>query len=644
MKLLSLFLLLVNISLYAQTEKDSLRKSMENASIHDTSRINAGDLLARKYYLRTDPDSAILILNKSISLSTSRKLKKWAIPSYGLKGIAYMLKSDFDEARKNLEECVKLSIEEKDTVNLFKAYANLANIYYQIGDYQLALINYEKVLEYQKDNNMEEDMCKTLNNISNIYSDLELYELAKLNLLKVKELRENSNDTINLASSYINLGNILNLQKKPDSTIYYYKLAESMAKRQNQLNNLALVYNNFGEIEALNKRYQESNYYFNKSLSLRQKIGDRIGVIKTEYSLACNLFEQGRKREAKAIMLPLFNDIQDIGGASLTMSIAHSLYEIFKQEGNYKEALYYYEINNKYRVIVNREELSKKVKQQKIEFQFQLKEEKLLKEQELSNIRAAEELKKKNLQRNIAIAFGLFLSVSIAIYITLRRRIRKQEEKAIKYLLSEFEMKALRGQINSHFIFNALNGINHLIFNKDPQKASAYLHKFANLLRIMIENTRSSWVSLNSELEALQHFIELESIDLESPPEFILETQEIASESKLLIPPMLLQPLVENSFKYGLQRNSNQFKLAIRISKRNNDLLIEIIDNGPQLNDNSSPKIYEGLSLATKIIEERLNILNQQTIGKFHLTREVKKSLFGNCTVAEFNLPVMLEE
>jgi len=644
-KNLLLFNLLIILSIKAisQNEKDSLERSFRNIQYSDTQRIKAGHSLAKKFYLPNKPDSAIILLDQILAFTNSKKLRKWSINSYGTKGIAFLYKGNLNEAKTNFEQCIALSKEFKDTAALNRGYGNLASIHYKLGNYQLSLNYYHLVLAYQKKNNMESEVCKTLNNISNVYSDLGLINLTKENLLEVKNIREKLNDTLNLPHTYINLGNVLSDQNKVDSSIYFFKLAENISKKNGQLNLLALVYFNLGEIQAKTKNYEESNKYFKQSLALREELKDEIGIVSSKYGLACNIFENGRTSEAKDLMEPLFATIQEIGDAKLIISIAHNLYECYKAEGNSKKALYYYEVSNKNKEIINKEEQNKTVQQQKMQFEFQLKEQKLIKEQQIRNLQAAKKIDEKITQRNFALLFGFLVIALASLYIFQRNKLRKQKENSLKYLLSDFEMKALRSQINTHFIYNALNGINRFIYEKMPDKAASYLSKFANLLRITVEHTRNSWVEMDQELIAIQLYVELESLNQQEPINFTIEVSPEIDATKTLVPPMLLQPLVENAFKHSAWMNSPSFKLGLFIILENGNLSISIVDNGPSILEKDVLIKNEGLSLATKNIRERLSILNQQEKSASSIALIQENTKFGLSTVSKLIIPYKID-
>lgn len=211
---------------------------------------------------------------------------------------------------------------------------------------------------------------------------------------------------------------------------------------------------------------------------------------------------------------------------------------------------------------------------------------------------------------------GLIISFLI---LKLRRFIKKKEalEAKIKSELAGLELKALRAQMNPHFIFNALNAIMHFILNEDKIQANLYLSKFARLMRMYLDASKSSYITLADELELLQLYTELELLRFKDKFEFQLNIDQNISPDLIDLPSMLIQPFVENAINHGLAYKKERGKLLLEISmdKYKNELVCIIEDDG--IGRNESAKIREKSSKnhkshGTRIIEERLNILNNK--------------------------------
>ena len=281
----------------------------------------------------------------------------------------------------------------------------------------------------------------------------------------------------------------------------------------------------------------------------------------------------------------------------------------------------------------NKQKLERFKYQQEFEFKEQVQKE----QAERNRFEMEQTLKVSRIVRNSVIALTAIIVLVTLVYMRYQRKIKKQQELVNALVTRDFELKSLQSQINSHFIYNALNGVSSFIYANVPDKALSYLNKFAKHLRITLENSRNSWVTLASEIESIQCYVDLEAIHLDNPPHFqIIVTEGVELES-MLIPPMLIQPLVENAFKHALYINSCDSKLLIHVSITNEKLIISIIDNGPELKATVSN--HKGLSLASKITEERLAVINQQEkmISSIEVLQENTK--FGLSTVSRLIIP-----
>ncbi|GAO41421.1 histidine kinase [Flavihumibacter petaseus] len=183
--------------------------------------------------------------------------------------------------------------------------------------------------------------------------------------------------------------------------------------------------------------------------------------------------------------------------------------------------------------------------------------------------------------------------------------------------MAEVEMQALRAQMNPHFIFNCLNSINRYIVKSDQVTASLYLTRFAKLIRLILDNSNNKTVTLSNELEALRLYIEMESIRFEKKFSYQIQLSEGLRSDSLQIPPMILQPYVENAIWHGLLHKEEAGKLLIQIScDDGNALECTIEDNGVgrhRARELKSKSAATRKSLGMQLTEQRLNLLNRQS-------------------------------
>ena len=208
-----------------------------------------------------------------------------------------------------------------------------------------------------------------------------------------------------------------------------------------------------------------------------------------------------------------------------------------------------------------------------------------------------------------------------------------QAQSDFQRQLSEMEMTALRSQMNPHFIFNSLNSIRYQILKKDYDSAATYLTSFSKLLRYILQNSREHVVSLGEEIEVNKLYVQLEGLRFSQGLEFYLDLDPEAEISEIMIPPMLLQPYVENAVKHGLVPSQKELKrISIRLETSNNGYLIVIEDNGIGRQPHVTPTfVKDQQHLGMKIAAERINLFNLNYAANIEL--EIK-DLFDGLTPA----------
>lgn len=219
---------------------------------------------------------------------------------------------------------------------------------------------------------------------------------------------------------------------------------------------------------------------------------------------------------------------------------------------------------------------------------------------------------------------ALLLLIVLLIYLLIRIRvkaIRTKHQTEKKYLefqkkMFELEQKALQLQMNPHFIFNSLNSIQGFIVNNDIDNALHYLSKFSQLMRRTLANSRESSVSLSDELQALQLYVEIEKLRFSDKFEYTIQVDPEIDESFVEIPPMILQPYVENAIIHGLMHKKAGGKLWIELKQDNDNIIVIIEDNGVGRERATEIRRESGIERQSRgmmITGERLAILNQYT-------------------------------
>lgn len=214
-----------------------------------------------------------------------------------------------------------------------------------------------------------------------------------------------------------------------------------------------------------------------------------------------------------------------------------------------------------------------------------------------------------------SIAFDLGVLVEILFFTTAlgyKSFLIQREQSSLLKAIKESELQTLRSQINPHFIFNSLNSIKSYILKHKSKEAAEYLTDFSTLMRSILQHSKEQLIKLSDELETSLLYIKLEQLRFEDNFEFIYKCDETIDTEEVMIPPLLLQPYIENSIKHGLMNKEGKRILQILVRNRQEFIEISIEDNGigrlksSQLHKNTPKHKSMGMS----INKERVELLN----------------------------------
>jgi hypothetical protein len=238
--------------------------------------------------------------------------------------------------------------------------------------------------------------------------------------------------------------------------------------------------------------------------------------------------------------------------------------------------------------------------------------------------------------------FWLLIGAAIVgmVYLYFSQRlkvVRKANELNAEKLKLEQELQqsmlaSIKSQMNPHFLFNALNTIQSYIYTNEKENASIYLGKFSELTRMILDMSNKETVSLSDELKAIQLYLDLEQLRFEDKLEYEIRVAETIPKESTYLPPMLIQPYIENAIKHGLLHSKNKWLLQLTIEQKNDGIEIAVDDNGigreKSMELNKSRKGHQ--SFASTANQKRLEILNKGWNSHISLAIIDKKDMHGN--------------
>ncbi|SDR73128.1 Two component regulator propeller [Formosa sp. Hel1_31_208] len=242
-----------------------------------------------------------------------------------------------------------------------------------------------------------------------------------------------------------------------------------------------------------------------------------------------------------------------------------------------------------------------------------------------------------------AFIIGLITLIIVVLVLQYVKRLKrknqndKQRLQLENHLLS-LEQKALRLQMNPHFIFNVLNGIKAMAPTK-PDKMNETVNSFASLLRETLVNSRKDSISLDQEIKTLEHYIQVEQLMAEKPFTYEIVAKSEIDTEELLVPPMLIQPFVENAIRHGILKGPRPGELTVKFDSTEDTLKVTIQDNGIGIYHSQQQKTKtDHQSMALKVTRERLESISGKDALMIKEIKQQDGTIAGTTIVFEIPL------
>jgi anti-sigma regulatory factor (Ser/Thr protein kinase) len=234
---------------------------------------------------------------------------------------------------------------------------------------------------------------------------------------------------------------------------------------------------------------------------------------------------------------------------------------------------------------------------------------------------------------------GLYLLIHV-----IRDREKKNSE--IREKMTELRMQALRAKMNPHFIFNTINSIQYFLTSNEKRTALEYLSKFARLMRLTLEFSDKTSISISEELESLRLYLDLEKLRFENKFDYEIDVDPHIDTLRIMIPNMLIQPYVENAVKHGIQNKMDTGMVKISLKKGENEIYYVIEDNGIGIRKSLELKQHEDImqkSSGMEITRNRINMLNldQKENERLEITDLSEENAEKTGTKVEITIPII---
>ena len=406
--------------------------------------------------------------------------------------------------------------------------------------------------------------------------DLEekLYMGAKNNLEKGMPFALLANENYILSQFYLGFGKLNAIENKIDSALFYFNKAMNQAMVQNDLRNKYQVY--LAEAEYLKKLSPERKLILlDSALNIAKRTEYYEGISKAAQQLSL-VYEYKKNKDSSLIFYHTYRTASD------------SLFS----ENNRRNVL-----NNESEWLIRRKEIENRH---------------LL---ELSNLQKRQIVFKNALL--VAVVILLFLTLVITFFINKSIQSKKKRaEFLFKQKIAESQIQSLRAQMNPHFIFNSLNSIENFMMQNEKRKASDYMHKFALLIRTILDSSRNELTTVLLDLEALKLYIDLEQMRFHNKFCYQENIDPDLLRGDYNVPSLLIQPYVENAIVHGMAHSDRaDLKLTVSASLEDDYIKYVIKDNGigrTQAAEYNKLNKLRHKSVGLTITEDRIHLYNQE--------------------------------
>lgn len=649
--------IIVNGGLYEQTSYDGNFKI--KVKLGDQIRITHKDFEAVDYTITSRDRITILIVSQTQGKPTKKELRYKDVKTFNqlIDSADTYLKSDAERSIQFIADALNKSASQTQNA---EAYLILGDLYVFWKQYDLAISNYKIALQNKSLSSTKLKLAKA-------------YFINKENQQSIKTFKSiNTNTLSNYQKTeyYESYGDALIKNKDVKNAIKTYNSGLEVAVKNNIKPKITDLNSKIAQAYNIGGNNQKAKEYFNSSLKLAKKQNRKRSI---EEKVAVAEFNRDKKDFEKEIQLrkEAVIDIKEIEKDSLRISndspitpqkqnykIANALAE----QQNFDEAITYYdesiiEADKREDLEVKKDAQRRKVdayknlgefekarlafedfmvtvdslyirKQQEITQSARLSRSVTESQSRITSLESERKLSKSRYELKISenrnqqiIIYSLIGGLAlflIGAYFTYKYI---KEQRLANNLLA---LKSLRSQMNPHFIFNALNSVNSFIALNDERTANKYLSDFSFLMRAVLENSEEDFIPLQKEIELLELYTKLEHFRFKDKFDYTIEVDEAIEVEDYEIPPMLLQPYIENAVWHGLRYKTEKGILKIKIKRKSDtEIEIAIIDNGIGREKSKSLKTENQKKHNSKglsNIKKRISILNAMYKDKVDVT------------------------
>jgi tetratricopeptide (TPR) repeat protein len=629
-----LFCLYFNVAQAQEPELDSLVKTEGEYLKEDTIRVKLlNDIAFFQQYV--DPAKGLQYAEKAIALATKINDTPGLARAYYVMGVDYLRSDQLSKTLENLQIAAKMYEAQKRPVDLARVYNTIGAAYLPHNEhYKDALIYLDKAIVIYKAQGDKQYLPNSILNKALLYKRMD----------SVGPAIRHFNEVLTLFRQYMP-GN-----KQLEARIYsglgdaYIEFSEAKLR----------------DIGFTGQKYDSAVYYVQRALSVFNELGSEDGKT-ANYRRLGSVYLVQKKYPLALQNAILAKQIAQAGGfVAMEADAITVISEVYAATGRYDSAYVY---QKQYAVLNDsllNDEKERIIIQNEMQYNFSKKEDSLHFQNELlsqSNTLNKLQLRQQWLYSGGALLLLLGLGgffyyrnrnkqVKLVLQLEKERAQQKQRESEFERKVSDAALHSLRSQMNPHFIFNCLNSIKLYAVENNQEAATSYLGKFSRLMRLVLENSKSDRITLHQEVETLRLYIEMEAMRFKEKLHYKIDLADNMDMDYIEIPPMLIQPYIENAIWHGLMPKENGGTLVVSFRCEDNSLKITVTDNGvgrAMAAELKSKSATAHRSFGMSITHERMELINQMNNTSMSVIVNDLHDEQGNATGTEVIIDIPID-
>ncbi|HRP56283.1 tetratricopeptide repeat protein [Agriterribacter sp.] len=571
-------------------------------------------------------------------------------------GVLARFRGDHNEALMHLEPNLHYFERKGDSGRVAAVLYQIGIVNSHLGDYEKSLAAYYRLMNIEQKEGNDYSVGYTLNAIGAILMETKKYPDAEGLFKKALVIYDSLDEKKEKTYVFINLGNLYTETHQLEKAKQNYGHALQIYREIGNETGIALSLANIAFLFDKMARYDSALIYHLQGLAIRERLHSKEDLSRSLIGAGLGYSRLRNYDSAIHYSLHALALVKEIGSKPMLKDVYENLANIYAAQENFSKAYGYHVLYSKITDTLLGEQKARQLNELQTKYETAEKNRQIILLEKEKQVQEKEAQRQATLKRTFIGGLVLISLLAVLLAYIFRQRLKNQKllllknneimESDLKRQMSELEMKALRAQINPHFLFNCMNSINRMILQGETQNASSYLTKFSKLVRLILENAESPTVSLENEMALLESYIQLEGLRFKGRINYNISIDESIEPESTYLPSMVLQPFVENAIWHGLmhKKESEKNNIFIGVKENNDRLLCTIEDNGvgrEKARQLSEKSVFRKKSMGMKITEARLRLLSRENIKQIIRVTDMKDTYNkATGTRIEINIPL----